>query len=182
MAAILPNCQSLMVVTSKTYELHFLSQCSTSNWTSIPNYFLQCNNLFFFSLFQMNILLISIFAVASLSTFPSRTYGQELADKSQLTQQTVALTSEDHQPAAVVAAAAIGGGGGEIWQETEREVLIRNERGTKNINNNGGGNGGAGKKGKNKKEKKEKVITSDTQEQTGGKSGIFTLYKKKKTI
>lgn len=121
----------------------------------------------------MNILLISLFAVASLSTFPARTYGTELADKSQLTQQTVALTAEDHQPAAAVS------GGGEIWQETEREVLIRNERGTKNINNNGGNGGGAGKKGKNKKEKKEKVITSDTQEQTGGKSGIFTLYKKK---
>lgn len=122
----------------------------------------------------MNILLISLFAVASLSTFPARTYGTELADKSKLTQQTVALTPEDHQPAA-----AVGGGGGEIWQETEREVLIRNERGTKNSNNNGG-NGGAGKKGKNKKEKKEKVITSDTQEQTGGKSGIFTLYETKK--
>lgn len=121
----------------------------------------------------MNILLISLFAVASLSTFPARTYGTELADKSQLTQQTVALTAEEHQPAA-----AVGGGGGEIWQETEREVLIRNERGTKNTNNNGG----AGKKGKNKKEKKEKVITSDTQEQTGGKSGIFTLYEKKNDL
>lgn len=137
------------------------------------NNFSQCIYQFYILIFfQMNILLISLFAVASLSTFPARTYGTELADKSQLTQQTVALTAEDHQPAA---------GGGEIWQETEREVLIRNERGTKNINNNGG-NGGAGKKGKNKKEKKEKVITSDTQEQTGGKSGIFTLYNKKNDL
>lgn len=85
----------------------------------------------------MNILLISIFAVASLSIFPTKTLGT-----------TDVQPEEPHAlPLASAPAAAIAtqNNAGEIWQEDDREVLIRNERGTKNNSN------GSGKKEKVKK-------------------------------
>lgn len=93
----------------------------------------------------MNLILISILAVASLSLLPTKTHG----------------TTEVQEPPQALPLAAQtqptnGGGGnagindgGEIWQEDDREVLIRNERGAKN---NGNGSG-SGKRGKNKKNK-----------------------------
>ncbi|XP_037905848.1 uncharacterized protein LOC119648266 isoform X3 [Hermetia illucens] len=84
----------------------------------------------------MNLILISILAVASLSLLPTKTHG----------------TTEVQEPPQALPLAAQtqptnGGGGnagindgGEIWQEDDREVLIRNERGAKN---NGNGSGSA---------------------------------------
>uniref|UniRef100_A0A182HWQ5 Pleiotrophin/Midkine C-terminal domain-containing protein n=1 Tax=Anopheles arabiensis TaxID=7173 RepID=A0A182HWQ5_ANOAR len=73
----------------------------------------------------MNILVISFLAVVSLTTFPAGTYG------------TPAASSGAHDPKKSVAAAEAAlpvndNGLKEIWQEDDREVLIRNERGTKN--------------------------------------------------
>ncbi|XP_049540846.1 uncharacterized protein LOC125954505 isoform X2 [Anopheles darlingi] len=79
----------------------------------------------------MNLLILSFLAVVSLSHFPAQTYG------------TPAAANGGHDPKKSVAAAEAAqpvhdNGLKEIWQEDDREVLIRNERGTKN-----GGNGGS---------------------------------------
>lgn len=95
----------------------------------------------------MNILLISIFAVASLSIFPTKTMGT-----------TDVQPEEPHAlPLASAPAGAIAtqSNAGEIWQEDDREVLIRNERGTKNNSN------GSGKKEKVKKVKNANENTSE---------------------
>ncbi|XP_049299584.1 uncharacterized protein LOC125772176 isoform X1 [Anopheles funestus] len=89
----------------------------------------------------MNILVISFLAVVSLTTFPTQTYCTPAAS-----------SSGTHDPKKSVAAAEAAqpvndNGLKEIWQEDDREVLIRNERGTKN-----GGSAAAGKKN-HKKEK-----------------------------
>lgn len=86
---------------------------------------------------QMNILLISIFAVASLSIFPTKTLGT--TDVQPEEPHALPLSS------APAGAIATQNNPGEIWQEDDREVLIRNERGTKNSSN------GSGKKEKVKK-------------------------------
>lgn len=85
----------------------------------------------------MNILLISIFAVASLSIFPTKTLGT--TDVQPEEPHALPLASAPAGPIATQNNA------GEIWQEDDREVLIRNERGTKNNSN------GSGKKEKVKK-------------------------------
>jgi len=88
----------------------------------------------------MNILLISIFAVASLSIFPTKTLGTDIQQE------------EPHVlPSAPAGAIATQNNAGEIWQEDDREVLIRNERGTKN-NSNGSGKREKVKKLKNANE------------------------------
>ncbi|XP_061508098.1 uncharacterized protein LOC1276354 isoform X1 [Anopheles gambiae] len=97
----------------------------------------------------MNILVISFLAVVSLTTFPAGTYG------------TPAASSGAHDPKKSVAAAEAAlpvndNGLKEIWQEDDREVLIRNERGTKN-----GGSAAAGKKN----HKKEKVSPYSSHQQ-----------------
>uniref|UniRef100_A0A182WIG2 Pleiotrophin/Midkine C-terminal domain-containing protein n=1 Tax=Anopheles minimus TaxID=112268 RepID=A0A182WIG2_9DIPT len=74
----------------------------------------------------MNILVISFLAVVSLTTFPTQTYCTPAAS-----------SSGTHDPKKSVAAAEAAqpvndNGLKEIWQEDDREVLIRNERGTKN--------------------------------------------------
>lgn len=92
-------------------------------------------NNFFSFIPQMNFLLISIFAIASLSIFPTKTLGT-----------TDVQPEEPHVlPLASAGAIATQSNAGEIWQEDDREVLIRNERGTKNNSN------GSGKKEKVKK-------------------------------
>lgn len=80
----------------------------------------------------MNILVISFLALASLTTFPTQTLGTPAA----------AAASDVSDPKSSVADAAAGAGAAaaaapvsnlkEIWQEDDREVLIRNQRGTKN--------------------------------------------------
>ncbi|XP_058463885.1 uncharacterized protein LOC131438098 isoform X2 [Malaya genurostris] len=77
----------------------------------------------------MNILVISFLALASLSTFPTQTLGAAAAAD---------VTDPKKSLAAAEAALPVNDNGlKEIWQEDDREVLIRNERGTKN----GGGAG-----------------------------------------
>lgn len=97
--------------------------------------------------FQMNFLLISILVIASITIFPAITYGST-------------TTEIEEQPHAlpIVTGDATQNTAGEIWQEDEREVLIRSERGAKN---NGGtaaaaATAGSGKRDKNKRINKNK--------------------------
>lgn len=80
----------------------------------------------------MNILVISFLALASLSTFPTQAFGTPAAAAGD-------VSSPKKSVAAAEAALPINDNNlKEIWQEDDREVLIRNERGTKN-----GGTGAA---------------------------------------
>ncbi|KFB45042.1 AGAP005674-PA-like protein [Anopheles sinensis] len=97
----------------------------------------------------MNILIISFLAVVSLTTFPTQTLC------------TPAASSSDPKKSVAAAEAAQpvnDNGLKEIWQEDDREVLIRNERGTKN-----GGSAAAGKK--NHKKDKHSPYSGQQQEQ-----------------
>lgn len=74
----------------------------------------------------MNILVVSFLALASLSTFPTQTLGTPAAAAADVTDPKKSL-------AAAEAALPVNDNGlKEIWQEDDREVLIRNERGAKN--------------------------------------------------
>lgn len=74
----------------------------------------------------MNILVISFLALASLTTFPTQTLGTPAAAAADVSNPKKSL-------AAAEAAQPVNDNGlKEIWQEDDREVLIRNERGTKN--------------------------------------------------
>jgi pleiotrophin len=80
----------------------------------------------------MNLLIIALIAVSTLSTFPVRTFGTAVPDTTDAEvieePKTLPLSSSaDKTPLKNV----------EIWQEDEREVLIRNERGAKDQNNPG---------------------------------------------
>lgn len=83
-----------------------------------------------------NFLLISILAVTVMSFLPRTTYGST-------------TTEVEEQPHAlpVTAAEVKQNTLGELWQEDDKEVLIRNVRGAKNNN----GANGSGKKEKNKR-------------------------------
>lgn len=87
-----------------------------------------------------NFLLISILAVTVMAFLPRTTYGST-------------TTEVEEQPHAlpVTAAEAQQNTAAEVWQEDDREVLIRSVRGAKN--NNGANNGS----GSGKKEKKKRV-------------------------
>uniref|UniRef100_A0A8D8E4V0 (northern house mosquito) hypothetical protein n=1 Tax=Culex pipiens TaxID=7175 RepID=A0A8D8E4V0_CULPI len=96
----------------------------------------------------MNILVISFLALASLSTFPAPSLGTPAS-------AAAADVSDPKKSLAAAAVAPINNNGlKEVWQEDEHEVLIRNERGTKN----GGGAGTAGKKDR----KKDKTQSSSS--------------------
>lgn len=74
----------------------------------------------------MNILVISFLALASLTTFPTQTLGTPAAAAADVSSPKKSLAAaEAAQPVNDNALK-------EIWQEDDREVLIRNERGTKN--------------------------------------------------
>lgn len=110
----------------------------------------------------MNFLLISTLVIASITIFPAITYG---ATTTEIEEQPHALP--------IVTADATQNTAGEIWQEDEREVLIRSERGAKNV---AGATGGAGKKIKRinnnknnsgeKIESKEKIGSKEKNERT----------------
>ncbi|XP_055620736.1 uncharacterized protein LOC129765010 isoform X3 [Toxorhynchites rutilus septentrionalis] len=75
----------------------------------------------------MNLLVISFLALASLSTFPTQTFGTPAAAAADVSSPKKSLA------AAAEAVKPVNDNGlKEIWQEDDREVLIRNERGTKN--------------------------------------------------
>lgn len=99
----------------------------------------------------MNFLLILTLVIASITILPTITYG---ATTTEIEEQPHALP--------IVTADVTQNTAGEIWQEDEREVLIRSERGAKNA----GAAGGSGKKNKrininsknkNSGESKEKI-------------------------
>lgn len=78
----------------------------------------------------MNILVISFLALASLTTFPTQTLGTPAAAASAAAGD---VSSPKKSQAAAEAAQPVNDNGlKEFWQEDDREVLIRNERGTKN--------------------------------------------------
>lgn len=86
----------------------------------------------------MNLLIFTLIAVSTLSTFPVRTLAttpetEVIEEPKALPLQTAHLAA---QPKDTV----------EIWQENDHEVLIRNERGAKDLNN--GQTTTTGKKGK----------------------------------
>uniref|UniRef100_A0A1Q3FV21 Putative conserved secreted protein n=1 Tax=Culex tarsalis TaxID=7177 RepID=A0A1Q3FV21_CULTA len=112
----------------------------------------------------MNILVISFLALASLSTFPAPSLGTPAsaaaADVSDPKKSSLAAAAE-------AAVAPVNNNNlKEIWQEDEREVLIRNERGTKN----GGGAGTAGKKDR-KKDKTQSLSSSPSSSPQSSPSG-----------
>lgn len=97
--------------------------------------------------FQMNFLLISTLVIASITIFPAITYGSTTTEIEELPHALPIVTAD-----------AAHNTPGEIWQEDEREVLIRSERGAKNAGATGGVAGGAaatvpgsGKREKNKR-------------------------------
>lgn len=119
---------------------------------------------------QMNMLLISIFAVASLSIFPTKTVSTTTDVHHQHEQEpplALPLTSSLGAAAAAIAQ----NNGGEIWQEDDREVLIRNERGTKNSSNNSG----SGKKEKVKKVKPTNTNTKPLNSDAKAPSKLHSL-------
>lgn len=93
----------------------------------------QFNILKFLDISQMNLLVISMLAVASMSLLPSRVDG--------------GAPSTDVKASVAAAAPATG----EIWQEDDREVLIRNVRGAKNNKDAQTGTASGKKGGKNRK-------------------------------
>lgn len=128
------------------------------NWEKQSN-----KNKFLFFIPQMNILLISIFAVASLSIFPTKTMGTT----------DVQPHEEPHAlplSSAPAGAIATQSNAGEIWQEDDREVLIRNERGTKNNSN------GSGKKEKVKKLKNANENTKVPESKPPSEFFVFFIF------
>ena len=119
----------------------------------------------------MQILLISIFAVASLSIFPTKTFGTATTEIDQEQPHALPLSAGPVQASALAspAAAQLPTSIGEIWQEDDREVLIRNERGTKNSSN-----GGTGKKEKVKKIKNSNHIKTTAASNHGSGSTSTT--------
>ncbi|XP_055701606.1 uncharacterized protein LOC129800896 isoform X2 [Phlebotomus papatasi] len=91
---------------------------------------------------MMNFFLICCLVIVSLSIFPTKTQ--------------CAPEKRDLEPSM-----------GEIWQEDDHEVLIRNERGTKNGNASGGmASGKRGNPSKNsRKEKPKDILSSEKQMQ-----------------
>lgn len=71
--------------------------------------------------------------------------------------KTAAATEAEEHPHALPVAAALKSSVDEIWQEDDREVLIRSERGAKNNNNNNNNGASSGGPGSGKKEKNKRV-------------------------
>ncbi|XP_055620735.1 protein FAM133-like isoform X2 [Toxorhynchites rutilus septentrionalis] len=114
----------------------------------------------------MNLLVISFLALASLSTFPTQTFGTPAAAAADVSSPKKSLA------AAAEAVKPVNDNGlKEIWQEDDREVLIRNERGTKN--------GGAGTAGKKDRKKDKNSNSSSSQSSSSPTSSSATLQKLK---
>lgn len=85
-----------------------------------------------------NFLLISILAMTVMSFLPRTTYGSattEVEEQPRALPVTAAENQKQQQAQPQQNMAA------ELWQEDDREVLIRSVRGAKNNNNNGANNG-----------------------------------------
>lgn len=77
----------------------------------------------------MNILVVTFLALASLTTFPTQTLGTPAAAAAAATTSDVSDAKKSLPDGAGVNPV---NDLSEFWQEDDREVLIRNERGTKN--------------------------------------------------
>jgi hypothetical protein len=119
--------------------------------------------------FQMNFLVISFFVIATFLTLPSKSSCEIVAGEYD---EPKVLSLKDHESHIPTNDNCMSGG--EVLQESEQEVLIRNERGAKDKSNNNNENNGSssGKKGKpNKKDKNmntqnHKQNNADTRPQT----------------
>jgi hypothetical protein len=106
----------------------------------------------------MNFIVICFLVIASFSSFPTKTYGEIIAEPED--PKVLSLTEHDSPPVNDNCVS-----GGEVWQESEHEVLIRNERGAKNNNNNNNNNGSSSTGKKGKPNKKDKNINTQNQKQ-----------------
>lgn len=103
----------------------------------------------------MKFLILTLVAVSALSTFPVRATGftTEISESEIEEPKTLPLTAaQDLKTMKNV---------NEIWQEDEREVLIRNERGAKD-NGASGATTTTGKKGKKDHNKDKATIENNT--------------------
>lgn len=115
-----------------------------------------------------NFLLISILAVTVMAFLPRTTYGSTTTEVEEQPRALPVTAAENQkqqpapaqqQPQQSLAA--------EVWQEDDREVLIRSVRGAKNNNNNGANNGsGSGKKEKNKRVNNRKKSDEKVEKKT----------------
>jgi len=126
-------------------------------------------------------MLISILILTTVSFFPTKTFGSGAGVKTEEKPQALPLVAAASAPATDLSQNVAG----EIWQEDDREVLIRSARGA-NKNNGGtasganaagnaggGGNNGSGNSGSGKKEKqanKRIYNRKNTEEKTIKKS------------
>lgn len=104
---------------------------------------------------RMKFLILTLVAVSALSTFPVRATGftTEISESEIEEPKTLPLTAAQDQKAMKNV--------NEIWQEDEREVLIRNERGAKD-NGASGATTTTGKKGKKDHNKDKAAIENNT--------------------
>lgn len=104
---------------------------------------------------RMKFLILTLVAVSALSTFPVRATGftTEISESEIEEPKTLPLTAAQDQRAMKNV--------NEIWQEDEREVLIRNERGAKD-NGASGATTTTGKKGKKDHNKDKATIENNT--------------------
>lgn len=104
---------------------------------------------------RMKFLILTLVAVSALSTFPVRATGftTEISESEIEEPKTLPLAAAQDQRAMKNV--------NEIWQEDEREVLIRNERGAKD-NGASGATTTTGKKGKKDHNKDKATIENNT--------------------
>lgn len=119
-----------------------------------------------------NFLLISILAMTVMAFLPRTTYGSTTTEVEEQPRALpiTAAENQKQQPAPALAAAPAQlqpNLAAEVWQEDDREVLIRSVRGAKNNNNNGANNGsGSGKKEKNKRVNNRKKSDEKVEKKT----------------
>lgn len=103
----------------------------------------------------MKFVILTLMAVSALSTFPVRATGftTEISESEIEEPKTLPLTAAQDQKAMKNV--------NEIWQEDEREVLIRNERGAKD-NGASGATTTTGKKGKKDHNKDKAIVENNT--------------------
>jgi hypothetical protein len=112
----------------------------------------------------MNFIVISLLVIATFSTLPSKSNCEIAGGESEEPKVLSLKEQEPHHDNCM--------SGGDVLQDSEQEVLIRNERGAKEKNNNENNGSSSGKKVKpNKKDKNmntqnHKQNNADTRPQT----------------
>lgn len=113
-----------------------------------------------------NFLLISILAMTVMAFLPRTTYGSTTTEVEEQP-RALPVTAAENQKQQPAPAQPQQNLAAEVWQEDDREVLIRSVRGAKNNNNNGANNGsGSGKKEKNKRVNNRKKSDEKVEKKT----------------